>query len=113
MNREASPEAKARGVDARPDRYLASPHDRLADAVELLQRCSASGEQEAMRRAILAPDVVGSNPGRHPLLGAEHGPDGIVALLDAPADQARADNVLRAGWELPRLPGRLAAPSAW
>jgi uncharacterized protein len=50
--------------------------------------CYASGDLDAMRSEVLAADVVWVIPGHHPLAGAKHGADEIVAYF---AQLARAD----------------------
>ena len=54
-------------------------------AVALLQKfyeCYAAGDVDRMRNEVLAPDVVWTIPGRHPLAGPKRSADEIVAYFD-------------------------------
>jgi ketosteroid isomerase-like protein len=54
-------------------------------AVALLHRfyeCYARGDLDAIRNEVLAPDVVWTIPGRHPLAGPKRGADEILAYFD-------------------------------
>lgn len=58
--------------------------DRTPDAVKLVQRffeCYATGDLQALKDEVLAPDVVWHIPGRHPLSGTKHGADEILAFF--------------------------------
>ncbi len=53
-------------------------------AVKLVQRfyeCYATGDLQALKDEVLAPDVVWRIPGHHPLSGPKHGADEIVAFF--------------------------------
>ncbi len=49
--------------------------------VNKFYKCYATGDLETMKRDVLAADVVWRIPGRHPLSGAKHGADEIVAFF--------------------------------
>lgn len=59
----------------------AQPSSSLA-VVQKFYECYASGDLEAMKREVLAPDVVWIIPGHHPLAGPKHGVDEIVAYFN-------------------------------
>jgi ketosteroid isomerase-like protein len=64
---------------------MTSPGGTGSPAVALLQRfyeCYAAGDLDTMRKEVLAPDVVWTIPGRHPLAGPKRGAEEIVAYLD-------------------------------
>jgi ketosteroid isomerase-like protein len=77
--------------------------DKEPAAVALLQRfyaCYAAGDLETIRNEILAPDVVWTIPGRHPLSGPKRGVDEILAYFDQMGTtNVRADVLYMSGDE--------------
>jgi len=58
--------------------------DATPAAVKLVQRfyeCYTTGDLQALKDEVLAPDVVWHIPGRHPLSGPKHGAEEIVAFF--------------------------------
>ncbi|HET6309902.1 MAG TPA: nuclear transport factor 2 family protein [Candidatus Nitrosotalea sp.] len=82
---------------------MSKPAERPSLAVDLLKRLYsagpyAGGDLDTIRNEVLAPDVVWTIPGRHPLAGPKHGVDEILAyFLEASKSNIKVDVLFMAG----------------